>query len=84
MAKIPGMAWKHGVMTESAGEESPDTPEALDQKKRWLRPEVRYTLSAVIFLFVFEYLLLPELASAVKSTVCTWGGSRGRSCGGKH
>jgi uncharacterized protein (TIRG00374 family) len=64
MAKNLRVAWKHGGMTESAGEQSPDTPEALNQKKRWLRPEVRYTLSAVIFLFVFEYLLLPELASA--------------------
>jgi len=36
-------------------------------KRRWLRPEVRYTLSAVVFLFVFEYLLLPEFASARKN-----------------
>lgn len=36
-------------------------------KRRWLRPEIRYTLSAVIVLFVFEYLLLPEIASARKN-----------------
>jgi uncharacterized protein (TIRG00374 family) len=28
---------------------------------------VRYTLSAIIFLFIFEYLLLPEIASARKN-----------------
>ena len=40
------------------------SPPEASTKRRWLRPEVRYTLSAIIFLFVFEYLLLPELASA--------------------
>ena len=34
------------------------------RRRRWIRPEVRYTLSAVILLFVVEYLLLPEIASA--------------------
>ena len=33
-------------------------------KRHWVRPEIRYTLSAVVFFFVFEYLLLPEIASA--------------------
>ncbi len=51
---------------------APEHPEevaspASPPKKRWLRPEIRYTLSAVIFLFVFEYLLLPEIASARKN-----------------
>jgi len=48
--------------------DEPTTPAAEvppgSHKKRWLRPEVRYTLSAVVLLFIFEYLLLPEIASA--------------------
>ncbi len=36
-------------------------------RKQWLRPEVRYTISAVVLLFIFEYLLLPEIASARKN-----------------
>ena len=43
---------------ETAGSETPPV------KKRWVRPEIRYTLSAIVLLFVFEYLLLPEIASA--------------------
>jgi hypothetical protein len=51
-------------MPQSEGQASDAAPKA---KKRWLRPEIRYTLSAVVFLFVFEYLLLPEFASARKN-----------------
>ena len=63
--------WKHRAV-ESEQPETPDpgaqpSPAALSPKKRWLRPEIRYTLSGVIFLFVFEYLLLPEIASARKN-----------------
>ena len=53
--------WKHGGMAETSGN---PLPSEMPAKRRWLRPEVRYTLSAVVFLFVFEYLLLPEIASA--------------------
>jgi putative heme transporter len=48
-------------MEETSGDQLPSQQSA---KKKWLRPEVRYTLSAVVFLFVFEYILLPEFASA--------------------
>ena len=44
--------------------ESPEEPSGPAPKRRWIRPEVRYTLSAVVLLFVVEYLLLPEIASA--------------------
>ena len=45
-----------------------DQPAAPGGGRRpWLRPEVRYTISAVILLFIFEYLLLPEIASARKN-----------------
>ncbi len=49
-------------------EEHPEEPaESRPPKKPWVRPEIRYTLSAVVFFFVFEYLLLPEIASARKN-----------------
>ena len=48
--------------------EGKDPPEELTvevaPKKRWIRPEIRYTLSAVILLFVVEYLLVPEIVRA--------------------
>jgi uncharacterized protein (TIRG00374 family) len=45
--------------------EVPDEqPDIAPARRRWIRPEVRYTLSAVVLLFVVEYLLLPEIASA--------------------
>jgi hypothetical protein len=47
-------------VAESEENSQPEPP----RKKRWIRPEIRYTLSAVILLFVVEYLLLPEIASA--------------------
>lgn len=47
------------------GDEQPAAP--TDGRRRWLRPEVRYTISAVVLLFIFEYLLLPEIASARKN-----------------
>jgi len=47
------------VEPQGAAEPPSSTP-----KRRWIRPEIRYTLSAVVLLFVVEYLLLPELASA--------------------
>ena len=48
-------------MAEPEEEEQPTLPAP---KKRWIRPEIRYTLSAIVLLFVIEYLLLPEIASA--------------------
>jgi len=50
-----------GIVPES---EIPAEQPAQKRKRRWFRPEIRYTLSAIILLFVFEYLLLPEFASA--------------------
>ncbi len=46
-------------VTPQVPEESAPTP-----KKRWIRPEIRYTLWAIILLFVVEYLLLPQIARA--------------------
>ena len=51
-------------MAEPAADQPVGPAEA---RKPWLRPEVRYTISAVVLLFIFEYLLLPEIASARKN-----------------
>jgi len=47
------------------GDDQPPAP--ASGRRPWLRPEVRYTISAVVLLFIFEYLLLPEIASARKN-----------------
>lgn len=62
--KCPSVDAIHGNMETMADLPEDASPPEASTKRRWLRPEVRYTLSAIIFLFVFEYLLLPELASA--------------------
>jgi uncharacterized protein (TIRG00374 family) len=51
-------------MDPVAETEIPEEPPAPKKKRRLFRPEVRYTLSAIILVFVVEYLLLPEIASA--------------------
>jgi uncharacterized protein (TIRG00374 family) len=43
---------------------SAHSPGEPARKKRWIRPEIRYTLSAIILLFVVEYLLIPEIVRA--------------------
>ena len=50
-----------------ADSEADVSASGLPERRRWMRPEVRYTLSAVVILFVFEYLLVPEIASARKN-----------------
>ena len=56
------------VQALGMAEAEPDeTVPPVDGRSRWLRPEVRYTITAVVLLFIFEYLLLPEIASARKN-----------------
>ncbi|MHB1584148.1 MAG: lysylphosphatidylglycerol synthase transmembrane domain-containing protein, partial [Acidimicrobiales bacterium] len=40
---------------------------ASRRRKRWIPPQVRWTITAVVLFFVLEYLVLPELANARKS-----------------
>jgi putative heme transporter len=53
--------------------EHPEDPPAPAPKRRWrpavfrLRREVRWTITVIVLIFVFEYLLLPEIASARRS-----------------
>lgn len=54
-----------GAGAEAA--EQPDRVTGRRKRRRWVPPQVKWTVTAVVLFFVLEYLLLPELASARKS-----------------
>jgi len=48
-------------------DETPEPAGPPRRHKRWIPPQVRWTITAVVLFFVLEYLVLPELANARKS-----------------
>ncbi len=56
---------------EAAGGDHPPepapTPGVAAKRKRWLPPQVRWTLTAVVLAFVIELFLLPAVAKALKT-----------------
>lgn len=56
-----------GDQPEQAGADEAQAAPARARKRFRIPREVRWTLTAIILIFVFEYLILPEIASARKS-----------------
>jgi uncharacterized protein (TIRG00374 family) len=56
-----------GPAGETATADAAGPPGAPARRKRWIPPQVRWPITAVVLFFVLEYLVLPELANARKS-----------------